>query len=1407
MSVDKPKLTLLWHSVVPWVRSGYGHVTNMILSRLVKHGYRCIMSAYYGIEPGGIINYNGITTVPSKEGPFGIFSAQKHAQRFNTDIQFLFCYDEDTEILTKEGWKPGIELEMSDELVTLNPITEELEYHKPEYIHISMYKGPMYYLNNRYIEVMVTPHHKMYIKKRNHKNFELVEVEDIVGKRVEFQKGAKWSGSKPNSFNIEGVDYESKDFLRLLGYYVSEGCTKGNQFSLFQKDGKVKEKMKLLLDKMNLKYKEYPMFVLVYSKNLAKFFKSLGRTAIDKQIPSFILDLSSEYLKYLWETLIEGDGWITKTKSEIYCSSSKKLIDQIQELLLKMGYAGDIRINSKPGLRKFPSGEYYCANTNWSITKLKKLTPRTIPYMKQKKRWTYEEKWVNYEGLIWCPIVPNHIVYIRRNGKVSFQGQTDWWAFSKFPEIMKFPCAYCYDEQTEILTNNGWKLFKDLEDDEEVAVLNNETLEFEKPKGYFASYYKGPMYKLKTKFLDMLVTPNHNLYVKEKMQNKYKLKQAKELIGIYKTFKKYAKWKGKEEKYFLLPEYKGKASIRHSRKILMNAWLEFMGYYLSEGNYGDYRVVITQSRSSPYFEDMIESCRKIGYEPKVYGDKSITIFDIQLVNYFRNKFPENSAKTKYIPKEFKNLYSKQLKILLNALRKGDGDKARPRYATKSKQLADDMQEISIRAGYATDVYYNRTGNDYRFTFSKKFREVRDRHRSKNPGLGVNSREELVSYDGMIYCVETNPKVLLVRRNGKEYFCGNSPMDHVNYPEEIINFTKKYRVLVALCKFQQEELKKRWGIDSYMIYHGVETNKFKPLDKLQCKRRVNCEGKFVFGTVAANCFDRETEVLTKRGWKKYFELGKDDKFVTLNKAGEIEYQEPKRIIIQTDYNGVMYRLKTKYLDIMVTPNHKLLVKRKMTLRKDRHNEMKLRRKIGKSYFFTEYYPEYVVDGYGKPRWFKKNGKWIIANKDIEFRGGFKMEDFLEILGYYIAEGNIQNNNLIIINQRKEHPRKKMIECVKRMGLDYSLYEDKIAIRDPELFEELHWLGKASEKHIPDWVLQLSKRYLTILWDALVLGDGWKTQSSEAYSTTSRKLAGQVQELLLKMGYAGDICLKESKNPKWKDCYVIHKNVVVLEVQKRCTATVKKKLFTEEWIPYEGLVWCVEVPNHTVYTRRNGKVVWSCQSDKEDRKSHAPSMKAMRYFLDQNPDIERDVVWIYHSNPRDPRGMPLSNICHKFKLDNVIKFMDPNMSTLMLSAEDLVILMNAFDVHILNSKREGFGLPIIETQSCGVPNMCHNFSSMPELVKGHGWLVKSIGTGLNLTTTPINAETASPDVYDIANKLERAFFRDKEREKYAKASREFALKFDWDKIVTEGWIPVLEDIQEMIRPKSLEERRLL
>jgi glycosyltransferase involved in cell wall biosynthesis len=209
--------------------------------------------------------------------------------------------------------------------------------------------------------------------------------------------------------------------------------------------------------------------------------------------------------------------------------------------------------------------------------------------------------------------------------------------------------------------------------------------------------------------------------------------------------------------------------------------------------------------------------------------------------------------------------------------------------------------------------------------------------------------------------------------------------------------------------------------------------------------------------------------------------------------------------------------------------------------------------------------------------------------------------------------------------------------------------------------------------------------------------------------------------------------------------------------------------------------------------------AANSDKEDRKGHTRSMKAMRYFLDQNPDV-KNIIWLYHTVPNDPKGMPLASISHKFGLDNIIRFMDPRTASTMLPEEDLATLMNCFDVHLLCSKREGFGMPILETQACGIPNICHDFSSMTELVQGHGWLCKSLGYGLNLETTPINAETASPDVYDIANCIKDAYFNPDRVKKYGEESRKFALPFNWDNLVENQWVPILDKMATNLKHEN-------
>lgn len=71
----------------------------------------------------------------------------------------------------------------------------------------------------------------------------------------------------------------------------------------------------------------------------------------------------------------------------------------------------------------------------------------------------------------------------------------------------------CYDEETEILTASGFKLFKDVGKDEKVACYNQDTgeIHFEVPSRHVAYDYKGIMHHYSSTSTDLKITPNHEI--------------------------------------------------------------------------------------------------------------------------------------------------------------------------------------------------------------------------------------------------------------------------------------------------------------------------------------------------------------------------------------------------------------------------------------------------------------------------------------------------------------------------------------------------------------------------------------------------------------------------------------------------------------------------------------------------------------------------------------------------------------------------------------------------------------------------------------------------------------------------------------------------------------------------------
>ena len=130
---------------------------------------------------------------------------------------------------------------------------------------------------------------------------------------------------------------------------------------------------------------------------------------------------------------------------------------------------------------------------------------------------------------------------------------------------------FCYDDQTEIFTENGWKLFRNLEASDLVAQYNDKEkyLEFVKPLKYFVLPYEGEMYYIESRDLSLCVTPNHRLYVKKRdstRKNEYGIEYPKEVLNKRRKYLKIATWKDKEQ----LNYYK-----RELSKILNNrGWLE-----------------------------------------------------------------------------------------------------------------------------------------------------------------------------------------------------------------------------------------------------------------------------------------------------------------------------------------------------------------------------------------------------------------------------------------------------------------------------------------------------------------------------------------------------------------------------------------------------------------------------------------------------------------------------------------------------------------------------------------------------------------------------------------------------------------------------------------------------------------
>jgi hypothetical protein len=342
----------------------------------------------------------------------------------------------------------------------------------------------------------------------------------------------------------------------------------------------------------------------------------------------------------------------------------------------------------------------------------------------------------------------------------------------------------CYDEETEILTDSGFKFFRDLSTGDKVLSQDSEgRAQFVDIEKYHEYEGTRTMFNYESRGANFSVTGNHKMLYSTRKVEKLRLKEISELDrsgNVYFPRKVLFPTTGQGE--MVIPSFETERKKYPELRFGLKDWALLCAWYLSEGciNNNGY-VVITQSRlknkkKCREIEDLLE---KMDLDFKVYGnDFHINYRQIaqELKSY------GDSFLTKRVPTYIK--HSAYADIFLDTFAKGDGyfRKNRRIFYSSSKGMMSDIQEMLYLTGSAGTMKLRKKEKKKWF----KDHYIETQHPSyvvyERQPTGIKfSGKNLVerAHVGKVYCVTTRYGNVFVRREGLCMWSGNSGV-----PEEI-----------------------------------------------------------------------------------------------------------------------------------------------------------------------------------------------------------------------------------------------------------------------------------------------------------------------------------------------------------------------------------------------------------------------------------------------------------------------------------------------------------------------------------------------------------------------------------------------------------------------------------------------
>lgn len=388
------------------------------LESLIEHNAEL---AWLSVKGGGVGGHWGDVRAISDKAP-GPIPFMKVVDSQMMAYKQGKCYTPDTEVLTSKGFVRFDELTGKELVASVNK-ARVAEFVKPLEFIKEYHKGELIHFEGASTDLLVTPDHSMVIEKAFGNGADTGLLEKV---RAEDCKLHTDNRIHVAANSIAGDFVENEYLTRLRVAFQADGfCNYTDINNLdfitfhFSKERKI-ERLKYLLQQLEIDF------------NINKVKD--GTTNITFKYPSDILKkdfsgipLNSSTTLVLLQELQYWDGYRPLNRElTVFTTISKLVAEQVVAMCAMTGKRCTFKIRERGGNRQL---QYHL--TLWDS--YKPITGQSID-----KSTEY-----GYEGLVYCCTVPDGMLVVRRNNKVSICGNTRKGSYAAYmdishPDIIEF---------------------------------------------------------------------------------------------------------------------------------------------------------------------------------------------------------------------------------------------------------------------------------------------------------------------------------------------------------------------------------------------------------------------------------------------------------------------------------------------------------------------------------------------------------------------------------------------------------------------------------------------------------------------------------------------------------------------------------------------------------------------------------------------------------------------------------------------------------------------------------------------------------------------------------------------------------------------------------------------------------